>query len=276
MKKTPGREEIEEARRAMQKAEEELKQLQRDKALERQDEAIRKLAQAKERLEKILRQLREEEREIMLTSLEARFAKMLLMEIQLHVDTVTLGKTAKNAWTATHFGKARELSVHQETIADDASRALTLLKEEGSSVAFPQGVEQIRDDMLSIVRRLGKNDVGDFTQSIEKDVIESLEELVTALQSEIENRKKPESQRPPRSRRSGGEENEKQLVEQIAELKMLRSLQLRVNRRTKEIGRRIHGEQATADDLATELQRLARRQAEIQEATYIIASGRNR
>ena len=58
-------------------------------------------------------------------------------------------------------------------------------------MAFPQGVEQIRDDMLSIVHRLG-NDVGDFTQSMEKDVIESLEELVTALQSEIENRKKPE------------------------------------------------------------------------------------
>ena len=129
--------------------------------------------------------------------------------------------------------------------------------------------------MLSIVRRLSKNDVGDFTQSIEKDVIESLEELVAALQSEIENRKKPEAQRQ-RRQRSGNEENEKQLVEQIAELKMLRSLQLRVNRRTKEIGRRIHGEQATADDLAMELQRLARRQAEIQEATYIIASGRNR
>ena len=47
----------------------------------------------------------------MLTSLEARFAKMLLMEIQLHVDTVTLSKTGKNAWTARHFGKARDLSV---------------------------------------------------------------------------------------------------------------------------------------------------------------------
>jgi hypothetical protein len=275
MRKTPGREEIEEARRAMQKAEEELRRLKKDNALEHQDEAIRKLAQAKERLEKILRQLREEEQEIMLTSLEARLAKMLLMEIQVHVDTVTLGKTAKNAWTARHFGKARELSVQQEAIANEAGRALTLLKEEGSSVAFPQGVEQIRDDMLNLVRRLGKNDVGDLTQSIEKDVIESLEELVAALQSEIENRKKPDAQRQ-RRQRSGNEEQDRQLVEQIAELKMLRSLQLRVNRRTKEIGRRIHGEQATSDDLNVELQRLARRQAEIQEATYIIASGRNR
>ena len=54
----------------MQQAEDELKRLQGSKAVEKQDEAIRKLAEAKERLEKILRQLREEEQEIMLTSLE--------------------------------------------------------------------------------------------------------------------------------------------------------------------------------------------------------------
>ncbi len=273
-KKTPGREQIEQARRAMQQAEDELKRLQGTKALERQDEAIRKLAEATIRLEKILRQLREEEQEIMLTSLEARFAKMLLMEIQLHLDTVTLSKTAKNAWTPKHFGKARDLSVQQESIGDEAFRALTLLKEEGSSVAFPKGVEQVRDDMLTIAHRLGKNDVGELTQSIEKDVIESLEELVSALQSEIENRKKPENQRR-RQQRQGGEQEDKQLVEKIAELKMLRSLQLRVNRSTKTIGRLIRGEQATSDDLAAELQRLARKQAEIQEATYILASGRN-
>ena len=131
-KKTPGREQIEQARRAMQQAEDELKRLEGTKALERQDEAIRKLAEAKIRLEKILRQLREEEQEIMLTSLEARFAKMLLMEIQLHLDTITLSKTAKNAWTPKHFGKARDLSVQQESIGDEAFQALRLLKEEGS------------------------------------------------------------------------------------------------------------------------------------------------
>jgi hypothetical protein len=274
-RKTPGRDEIEQARRAMQKAEEELKRLQGDKALERQDEAIRKLAEAKERLEKILRQLREEEQEIMLTSLEARFAKMLLMQIQVHVDTTLLAKTGKNAWTARHFGKARELSVQQESIGVEAGKALMLLKEEGSSVAFPKGVEQVRDDMLTIAGRLGRNDVGELTQSIEKDVIESLEELVAALQSEIENRKKPEAQRQRGQRPRSGEPPDKQLVEQLAELKMLRSLQLRVNRRTKQIGRLIRGEQATNDDLAAQLQALARRQAEIQEATYILASGRN-
>jgi hypothetical protein len=273
-RKTPGRDQIEQARRAMQQAEDDLKKLQGSKALEKQDEAIRKLAQAKEQLEKILRQLREEEQELMLTSLEARFAKMLLMEIQLHLDTVTLSKTAKNAWTPKHFGKARDLSVQQETIGNEAMQALRLLKEEGSSVAFPKGVEQIWDDMLTIARRLAKNDVGELTQSIEKDVIESLEELVSALQSEIENRKKPENQRRRQQRGEQGE-SDRQLVEQLAELKMLRSLQMRVNRRTKMIGGLIKGEQATNDDLTAQLQSLARKQAEIQEATYILASGRN-
>ena len=141
-------------------------------------------------------------------------------------------------------------------------------------MAFPKGVEQVRDDMLTISHLLGKSDVGELTQSIKKDVIESLQELVAALQSEIENRKKPENQRRRRQRGEQGEQD-RQLVEQLAELKMLRSLQLRVNRRTKTIGRLIKGEQATTDDLTNELQSLRAQQAEIQEATYILASGRN-
>jgi hypothetical protein len=150
-----------------------------------------------------------------------------------------------------------------------------LLKEEGSSVAFPKGVEQVRDDMLGIARRLSGNDVAELTQSMERDVIESLEEMVAALQAEIEKHKPDENQRR-RGQRGQNGEDEKELVQQLSELKMLRSLQYRVNRRTKQIGRLIKGEQASTDDLTSELTKLARRQAEIQEATYIIATGRNR
>ena len=275
-KKTPGRDEIEDARRAMRQAEEELKRLEGKKGMGHQDEAIRKLAEARAQLEKILRQLRQEEQQIILASLEARFAKMLVMQLQIHVDTVALSKTPTNAWTVKHFGRARELSVEEATIADEAAKALKLLKEEGSSVAFPQGVEQVRDDMLTISTRLSGNEVGTFTQSVERDVIESLEEMVTALQNEIEKRQKQdENRRQQRGQRGQGEE-EKQLVQDLAELKMLRSLQFRVNRRTKEIGLLVKGEQANNEKLLQDLSKLAHRQAEIQDATYIIATGRNR
>jgi hypothetical protein len=273
--KTPGRKELDAARRAMKQAEDELKRLQGKKAVDRQDEAIRKLAEARAQLEKVLRQLREEEQQIILASLEARFAKMLVIQLQIHVDTIGLSKTPTKAWTVKHFGRSRELSVQEDGIADDAGKALTLLKEEGSSVAFPKGVEQVRDDMLAIARRLSGNDVAELTQSMERDVIESLEEMVAALQAEIEKRKPDENQRR-RGQRGQNGDDEKELVQQLSELKMLRSLQYRVNRRTKQIGRLIRGEQAGTDDLMSELTKLARRQAEIQEATYIIATGRNR
>jgi hypothetical protein len=199
------------------------------------------------------------------------------MQMQIHVDTIGLSKTPTNAWTVKHFGRSRELSVEEDAIADEAGKALTLLKEEGSSVAFPQGVEQVRDDMSSIARRLSGNDVGEFTQSVERDVIESLEEMVTALQMEIEKRQKEdENRRQQRGQKGQNGDDEKELVQQLAELKMLRSLQFRVNRRTKQIGRLIHGEQASNEKLVQDLARLAHRQAEIQEATYIIATGRNR
>jgi hypothetical protein len=275
-KKTPGRSEIEAARRAMEQAEKELKRLQGKKGMEREDEAIRKLAEARAQLEKVLRQLREEEQQIILASLEARFAKMLVMQLQIHVDTMALSKTPTNAWTVKHFGRSRELSVEEDEIASEAGKALTLLKEEGSSVAFPQGVEQVRDDMLNIVHRLSGNDVGEFTQSVERDVIESLEEMVTALQNEIEKRQKEDEQRRQKGPKGQNGDEEKELVQQLAELKMLRSLQFRVNRRTKQLGRMIRGEEANNDNLVRELAKLGRRQAEIQEATYIIATGRNR
>ncbi len=231
----------------MKQAEDELKRLEGKKALDREDDAIRKLAEARAQLEKILRQLREEEQQIILASLEARFAKMLVMQVQIHLDTITLSKTPTNAWTAKHFGRSRELSVQEDAIAVEAAKALTLLKEEGTSVAFPQGVEQVRDDMNNVARRLSSNDVGELTQSVEKDIIEALEEMVTALQAEIEKRQKPDENRRRQQRGQNGED-EKELVQQLAELKMLRSLQFRVNRRTKQIGRMIKGEEAGNSD----------------------------
>ena len=80
---------------------------------------------------------------------------------------------------------------------------------------------------------------------------------------------------PPMS----GEPPEPPLVDILAELKMLRSLQLRVNRMTKQFGRMIDspdGEQALKADVLEQLRRLSVRQARIQQATYNLATGRNK
>jgi hypothetical protein len=274
-KKTPGREEIEQAKKEMEQAIEKLKKLNADAASGHQDEAVRKLQEAKEKLEEILRQLREEERELMLAALEARFQKMLALQIAVHTGTTSLDKTPKKEWTARHFGSARSLANDEDGIVLEAAKALTLLKEEGSSVAFPEGVEQVRDDMLSVARLLERTEVGEFTQGTQRDIIESLEEMIEALQKEMEKSKNKEKQQ------GSGEEGQQQeknkaLVDEIAELKMLRSLQLRINRRTKRLGSLVKGEQATEAEVVEQLQTLSRRQSQVQQATHNLATGKNK
>ena len=228
------------------------------------------MLKAREKLEEILRQLREEEREILLAALEARFQKMLQLQIFVYRGTHALSKTPNKDWSSRQFGRSRELSQRENDIALDAAKALDILKEEGSSVAFPESVAQLREDMLIVARRLEEYHVGDLTQAIEQDIIEALQETIEALQKELEKIKDKDQQE-----QQEGEASDPPLVDNLAELKMLRSLQYRINRRTRQLARSFKGEQATGSQ-AKQLQNLADRQKRIQEATYNIATGRNK
>ena len=271
--RTPGREEIERAIEDMDRAIEELKKQHHSEAARAQDDALRKLIEAKEKLEEILRQLREEERELLLAALEARFQKMLAMQIMVYKGTVSLDKTEKAQWQSEQFSRSRELSQRENEIALEAGKALTLLKAEGSSVAFPEAVEQLRADMLDVARRLDQFDTARYTQDIERDIIEALEEVIEALQRELEKARE-QRESPPQE----GQPADPALVDMLAELKMLRSLQHRINRRTRSIGRMINTPegQATEGELVSDLKMLARRQAAVQQATYDLATGRNK
>lgn len=270
---TPGREELKQAQEQLQQAIEQLEKQKHQDASKHQDEAIAQLQKAKEKLEEILRQLREEERELMLASLEARFQKMLEAEKSIRHETVGLAETPEKEWTSTHFGRVREVASKQNETAFECAKALTLLKEEGSSVAFPEAVEQVQHDMEMVARRLNNNDVGELTQGVETDIIEALEQMIEALQKEMEGK---DQQQQQQAQQGQGEPQDPALLEAIAELKMLRSLQMRVNRRTKHFGDLIKGEYAEDAEVAGELQSLAERQAKIQQATYDLAAGKNK
>ena len=274
-KKTPGRDEIERARREMERAIEELKGKARDAASGHQDKALEELLKAKEKLEEILRQLREEERKLLLAALEARFQKMLAMQLAVYQGTLTLGQVSEDDWVGRHTTHSIKLARDEEEIAVEAIKALTLLKEEGSSVAFPEAVIELREDMLVVSRRLEESKVGKLSQAIEKDIIESLEEMIDALQKElekVEDEDKDQKDQKPQQQ----QEQEPPLVDKLAELKMLRALQLRINRRTRRLARLIDGDQATARDVLQQLKELARRQARVQKAARDLATGRNR
>lgn len=271
---TPGRENLEKARQEMERAIEKLKKEQeRRDASDHQDEAIRELVKAKEKLEEILRQLREEEKERMLAALEARFQRMLAMQLIVYEGTLKLGRVPA-ADRERYHSQARQLSQQEGDIALDATKTITLLREEGTAVALPEAVEQMRDDMQLVTQYLQDNNVGELTQAIEKDIIDALQEIIEALQKEME--KQDEKKKQQQQQQQQQQEQDKALVDQLAELKMLRSLQLRINHRTKRLGRLVEGEQADQPDVLSQLRNLAERQSRIQEATYNLATGKNK
>lgn len=267
----PAQKRLEAAEERMREAQEHLEQAERDEAVEEQQKALAELEQAKAELEEILRQLREEELERMLAYLEARFRKMLEMQLEVYAATEQLDKIPEDDRERSFEIDSGRLSREESRIVAEADNALALLREEGSAVAFPEAVMQMREDMEQVVVRLARTQVGALTQGIEEDIIAALEELIEALQKaqkELEQKQaKPQPAQSP--------SDDPALIDMLAELKMLRSLQMRVNRRTQRYSALIDGDQAEAAELLEALAELSERQERIHRATRDIAVGRN-
>lgn len=261
----PARQRLDEARKRMQEAEQKLKEAQKDGAAEKEEQAVRELEQAKAELEEILRQLRQEEIARTLAMLEARFKKMLEMQVEVYDGTVRLDQVPEAERTHNQEIESSRLSGRELQIVVEADKALLLLREDGTAVALPEAVEQMRGDMQQVVDRLSQAKVGLITQSIEQDIIAALKEAIEAVKKAQKDQEKKQRQQPPNS---GGEPQDPPLVDVLAELKMIRALQIRVNGRTERYSKLIDGEQAQQADVIDALQKLAERQSRIHRVTH--------
>ena len=148
---------------------------------------------------------------------------------------------------------------------------MILLREDATSVAFPEALEQAREDMVTIAKRLSDVNLGLITQGLEEDVVATLEEILSALQSAIKDLREQKSRQQPSKSQPG----EQPLVDQLAELRMIRSLQSRINKRTKQYDELIEGNQALEIELLEALDRLSVRQERVYQATHDLDTGRN-
>jgi hypothetical protein len=259
------------AEQRMREAQERLDDANRRDARAEQERALEELETARAELEEILRQMREEEVERLLVQLETRIRSML------RAEKGVLSGTEKLA-DGDQAGRERQLEAarlgrEQTKIAGEATKALTLVRDDGSAVAIPQALEQIRDDSLQAAARLTRGDVGGTTRGVIQDIVTGLEELLAAL--EQAQREQQEQQQNPAGGRPA-EPGEQPLVDKLAELKMIRSLQMRVNTRTQRFSQLLDEgvEQADEPELLDALERLAERQRSIQQAAHDIVSGR--
>jgi len=272
------RQRIEQAQQKMKEAQRELEEAKRDAAVEKQLEAENKLREAIEELEEILRQLREEEIERSLASLETRLRRMLDMQNKVLEETTRLNEIAGDEVSRQVEIRASSLSREERKILAEGERAHLLLREEGSSAAFPEAIVQVNTDVAKVADRLEAADVGRLTIVIQEEIVNSLEEMVQALvQVQKENKEKKQESQPGAQQQ--GAPGERPLVDKLAEIRLIRTLQIRINKRTTALAEMLSDPadpvgQAGEGDLLRELQGLGERQSNIQRVTRDIVVGK--
>jgi len=260
------RKKVESAQKRMQQAKEKLDEEKREEAVAEQREAERELREAIEELERILRQLREEEIERSLVDVETRLRRMLDLQRAVREQTEKLGNLTGDERERTLEIQANKLSIEQTKVVMEGQRALLLLQDEGSSTAFPEALEQVNADAQSVSKKLAEANVSSATQSIEDEIIGALEEMLESLkqvQKKREEKKKQQSQQQQQQ----SDPDDQPLVDSIAELKLLKTLQMRVNRRTQSLNQEDIVGQVVEASLQQELSALAQRQQKIHEVT---------
>jgi hypothetical protein len=271
---------VQQAQKSMQHASGDLREQAPANASVQQAKAIKDLQDALREIEERLSQLRGMSQSEKLARLEARFREMLSTQQRLTAQTLLLeqkrgdgggqlARSDRNAVRSVGEEERRMEAVRSETEAKDrglagkAQEALDLIIDDGTTVVFPDVVEQLRDDLITVGNLLADNLRTDaYTTGLQKEVETTLEELIEALQQLQQQR-----QSSAAGGGGGGGGGQEPLVPKSAELKLLRSAQLRVNRRTAAIDQARPATGALDDVLKGETEKIAQRQAEIAEMT---------
>jgi len=275
--KPPSREEqarkrVQRARKRMQQAEKKLREDKRKDAIEEQQKAEEELQKAIAELERILTQLREEEIERALVDLETRLKRMYDLEKTIRDQTEKLANLTGEDKDRQLEIQANKLSIEQMKVVMEGQRALLLLQDEGSSQAFPEALEQVNRDAQMVAKRLVAADVSSGTQGIQDEVLGALEEMLESLKQVQKKREEQKQEQQGGGQQGGGNPEDQPLVDKLAELRLIKTLQLRVNRRTD----RLASESNSSNDLVGEVgdpqlreqvQELSTRQQKIQDVT---------
>lgn len=188
----PGQKRVQQAVPKQRAAAGQLKELK--PAKQKQQDAKDDLDAAKKELDEALAQLRQQLQDEVLRALEDRFTAMLKRQKELSARTVALDGARKNVLTAdgqlpaSLVEQLQGLAKGEDELAAEAGDALKLLGEDGTTAVFPPLVEQLRDDLGAVAKRLGANQSGPDVQQAQRDVEDLLDLLINALRKTIERK----------------------------------------------------------------------------------------
>lgn len=203
-----------------------------------QQEALEKLRDAREKLAEEEERLAKLQREKEMLSMVSELGDVKAAEEKIHDETVKIhgGRQDRES-------RRQKLKVEQavkKLVADQASLAEKVdglnakLKEELARV-FTFVLRNVSADMRQVSESLKELETGTFTQFLQKEVIQDVDRLIAVLKEQIA---KDEEESGKQNQQQGPQMNgdeRRRLVPVVAELRMLKEMQIDVNRGTRDL-----------------------------------------
>jgi hypothetical protein len=270
-KPTPGKNKVQQAVPKQKAAAGQLKELK--PAKQKQQDAKEDLESARDELDEAIAQLRQQLQDEILRALEERFAAMLAKQKELSEITRVVNKqretilTASGDLPASLVERCQGIASGEFDLGTEAADALKLLDEEGTTAVFPEIVTDLKDELYGVAKMCRGNDTGERVQARQKEIEETLALLINSLRRSIEQR-----EGNPGSCNCNGQP---QLVPISAELKLIRYLQDKVNKRTIESDKAVAEDARETDEAKAAAKALSDKQVKVRDLTRKLAAKLN-
>ena len=231
---------LQDASEKMEQAAENLDQGNPDEAEQDQEEALAKLQQQEEELRQEEESLEELKREQELVSLVKELTET--KDAQLKINTATAavqrerpaGRLSRRR-RASLQRKVEPLARQEGDLSDKITTLIGRLEEESSRV-FSFMLKNVSADMQQVRDLLLELETDSFTQFLQKGVVVDIERMIASLEEQLEvmKRQQQQQQQQQQDQQQPQQRNEA-LVSMLAELLMLKNLQLEINRQTGQL-----------------------------------------
>lgn len=232
---------------------------------EDQQQSVAELDKAKDELEKAIEEAKRQLQDQALAQIETILREMLTAQQNLSKGTTAIdAKRPANAdLDRPQLAKLGEITDAEGKLAARSDQVLSMVRKEGTTVIFPMVLEKVKTDLLNVQKLLGERQTGRFTQSVQKEIEDSLAQLIAALQAQ---------QRKRKGGGGGGGGGKSPLIPPEAELRMLRMMQLQINGRTQEISGAFKVGSITQAEHAVQAKLAGEREAALRKVTDDLAA----
>ncbi|HZZ29936.1 MAG TPA: hypothetical protein VFE46_18210 [Pirellulales bacterium] len=246
---------------SMGNAESKLGDRQPEPAGEQQTDALAALKYAREQLaqeeEKLLNQVRAEVKKRVLEGI----TEMLERQVTVRESTQRFAPRLKEG-SRQVLTSVVALSKSEEQIMQIDDGLISMVEESEFGIALPATLRAVDEEMDDVKQQLAAGEATEDVVSAEKQIESDLKELLECM------KQLPSSGKSDNKKSPDGQDRQRELNRIIAELKMIRMLQTRVNRDTKHTD---DDRTARADHLSAELQQrlqaLHDRQQDVEDVT---------